>query len=168
MTLVWSANELLTGKKYQDKGPTIAFKNGRQAFSSTIDLQSDADLKLTLPQTSATYLVEVNYGVTGTSVTQIKLAWDVTGDATVVRTMQAMEGGGTNSNNALLISRELSTAGWLAGAALAQAPCAVREKWTVTTGTEPATLTLKWCQNVSDTTATSVHDYGWAIARRLI
>lgn len=167
MTLTWTSNEFLTGKKYTDKGLMIAFKNGRQMFSSTITLQWDADLKMTVSEPSATYLVEVNYGVTGATAADIVTEWDVTGGATTVRTIQAMEIAGTSSSNTLIISREQSLAAWVSGTALTPAPCAVREKFLLTTGSEPSTLTLKWAQNVSDPGATSIHDYGWAVARRL-
>lgn len=167
MTLTWTSNELLTGKKFQDKGLIVAFKNGRQSFSGTTSDQYDSDLKLTLPTTSATYLVEVNYGTSGNTAADIVLAWSVTGGATVVRTMQAMALGGTTSSDTPIISRELSTAGWGAGTATTPAPCAVREKLIVTTSTEPSTLTLVWHQNVSNAAWTSIHDYSWAVARRL-
>lgn len=167
MTRVWTADEFLTGKKFQDKGLLIAFKNGKQTFSSTTDLQWDSDLKLTLTQTSASYLVEVNYGTTGTTTTNIVTAWDVTGGATAVRTTQAMAGAGTTSSNTLIICREQSTDAWLSGTATVPASCAVREKFLVTTGSQPSTLTLKWAQNTSSATGTSVNDYGWAVARRL-
>lgn len=167
MTLTWTSNELLTGKKFQDKGLIVAFKNGRQSFSGTVSDQYDADLKLTLPTTSATYLVEANFGTSGNTAADITLAWSVTGNATVVRTQQAMTAGGTTSSDTPVISRELSTAGWGAGTATTPAPCAVREKLIVTTGTEPSTLTLVWHQVTSNSAWTSIHDYSWAVARRL-
>jgi len=157
----------LTGRKFQDKRPRVAFKNGRQSFSSTTSDQSDADLKIDLWSTSATYLVEINYGTSGNTAADITLAWNVTGGASVVRTMQAMELSGTSSSSTAIISRELSEAGWGAGTATTPAPCAVREKLRVTTSTEPCVLTLVWHQNVSNAAWTSVHDYSWAIARRL-
>lgn len=168
MTLTWTTSEHLTGKKFQDKRPIVAFKNGRQQFSGTTSDQFDADLKFTLPAVSATYLVEANYGTTGNTAADIVLAWDVTGSATVVRTTQAMALGGTTSSDTLIISREQSEAGWGAGTATTPAPCAVREKLLVsTTASEPSVLTLVWHQNVSNAAWTAVHDYSWAVARRL-
>ena len=167
MTMTWTASELLTGKKFTDKGLLIAFKNGRQKYTSTTALQWDADLKFTLTETAATYLVEVNYGTSGAVAADIVTEWDVTGGATTVRTIQAMEVGGTTSSSTLIISREQSLAAWVSGTATTPAPCAVREKFLLTTGTQPSTLTLRWAQNVSDTAASSIHDYGWAVARRL-
>lgn len=167
MTLTWTASELLTGKKFTDKGLVVAFKNGKQTFSSTITLQWDADLKFTAIETSATYLVEVNYGTTGATAADIVTEWDVTGGATTVRTIQAMEIAGTTPVSSLIISREQSLAAWVSGTATGLVPCAVREKFLLTTGSQPSTLTLKWAQNVSNTAGTSIHDYGWAVARRL-
>jgi hypothetical protein len=167
MTLIWTSNELLTGQKFQNKRPRVAFKNGRQSFSGTTSDQFDADLKIDLPSTSAKYLVEVNYGTSGSTAADITLAWNVTGGASVTRTMQAMALAGTSSSSTEIISRELSEAGWGAGTATTPAPCAVREKLLVTTSTEPCTLTLVWHQNVSNAAWTSIHDYSWAIARRL-
>lgn len=167
MTLVWTASELLTGRKFQDKNTLVAFKNGKQSFSSTTSDQYDADLQLTLPALSATYLVEANYGTSGNTAADITLAWSVTGGATAVRTMQAMALAGTTSSDTAIISRELSTAGWGAGTATTPAPCAVREKLIVTTSTEPSVLTLVWHQNASNAAWTSVHDYSWVVARRL-
>lgn len=167
MTLAWTTSELLTGRKFQDKGLLVAFKNGRQSFSGTTAGQYDADLKLTLPQTSAKYLVEANYGTMGNTAADIVLEWDVTGGATVVRTTQAMALAGTTSSSTLIISREQSEAGWGAGTSTTPAPCAVREEIIVTTGTEPSTLTLVWAQNVTNAAWTTVNDYSWAVARRL-
>lgn len=167
MTLTWTASELMTGKKFQDKGLVVAFKGGKQMFSSTIDLQWDADLKITLHQTSATYLLEVSYGVTGATAADIKAAWESTGGATTVRTTQAMQTAGTSSHNSLTICAAQSTAAWASGTALTPAPSVIREKLLVTTGAEPSTVTLKWCQNSSSGTSTTLHDYGWAVARRL-
>lgn len=167
MTLTWTASELLTGKKFQDKSLVVAFKNGRQSFRSTISDQYDADLKLTLPSTSSRYLVEVNYGTSGDTAADIALAWDVTGGATVVRTTQAMAQDGTTSSDTRIISREQSVEGWVAGTATTPAPCAVREKLIVTTGSEPSVLTLVWHQNVANVAWTAIHDYSWAVARRL-
>lgn len=168
MTLTWTTSELLTGKKFQDKRPIVAFKNGKQQFSSTTSDQFDADIKITLPTVSAKYLVEANYGTSGNTAADIAIAWDVTGDATVVRVTQAMAQAGTTSSDTPIISREQSEAGWVAGTATTPAPCAVREKLLVTTGAlEPATLTLVWHQNVSNAAPTSVHDYSWVVARRL-
>lgn len=167
MTLTWTTSELLTGRKFQDKGLRVAFKNGRQSFSGTTSDQFDADLKIDLLSVSAKYLVEVNYGTSGATAADITLAWNVTGGASVTRTMQAMALAGTSSSATEIISRELSEAGWGAGTATTPAPCAVREKLIVTTSTEPATLTLVWHQNVSNAAWTSIHDYSWAIARRL-
>jgi hypothetical protein len=166
MTLTWTANELLTGKKFTDKKLIVAFKNGKQSFSGTVSDQFDADLKLTLPQTSAKYVVGVNYGTSGDPAADITLAWDVTGGATVTRTAQALETAGLSTADALIMCRELSTAGWSAGTVTGIAS-AVREKLIVSTGGEPCTLTLVWHQNVSNATPTTVHDYGWAEARRL-
>ena len=167
MTLTWTASELLTGKKFQDKGLIMAFKNGRQRFSGTVSDQYDADLKITLPQTSAVYRVDVNYGVSGSTAADITLAWSVTGGATVVRTIQAMETGGTATSATAIICREESTAGWSAGTAASPAAGAVREKIIVSTGSEPCTLTLVWHQLISNATPTAVHEYSWAVARRL-
>lgn len=167
MTLTWTSSELLTGRKFQDKRPRVAFKNGRQSFSGTTSDQFDADLKIDLLSTSATYLVEVNYGTSGNTAADITLSWDVTGGATVVRTTQAMATAATTSSDTPIISREQSEAGWGAGTATTPAPCAVREKLRVTTSTQPAVLTLVWAQNFSNAAWTSVHDYSWAIARRL-
>lgn len=166
MTLIWNPSELLTGEKFQDKSLIVAFKNGRQSFSGTVSDQFDADLKLTLPQANAIYLVQINYGTTGDPASDITLEWDVTGGATVVRTTQALESGGLSTANANIICREQSTAGWSAGT-VTGIPSAVREKLTVSTGTEPCTLGLVWHQNVSNPAVTSIHDYGWAVARRL-
>lgn len=168
MTLTWTTSELLTGRKFQDKRPLIAFKNGRQQFSGTVSDQFDADIKFTLPAVSARYLVEANYGTSGVTAADIVLAWDVTGSAAVVRVTQAMALGGTTSSDTLVISREQSEAGWGAGTATTPAPCAVREKLIITTtASEPSTLTLVWHQNVSNAAWTAVHDYSWAVARRL-
>jgi len=167
MTVPWTTSELLTGRKFQDKGLIVAFKNGRQSFSGTTSDQYDADLKLALPTTSATYLVEANFGTSGNTAADIVLAWDVTGGATVVRTTQAMAQGGLTSSETRIISREQSIAGWVAGTATTPAPCAVREKMIVATGSEPSVLTLVWHQNVSNPAWTAIHDYSWAVARRL-
>jgi hypothetical protein len=167
VTLTWTASELLTGKKFQDKRPIVAFKNGRQSFSSTTSDQYDADIKVTLPTSSAKYLVEANYGTSGNTAADITLAWDVTGDASVTRTTQAMQLAGTTSSDTLIISREQSEAGWGAGTSTTPAPCAVREKLIVTTSTEPCTLTLVWHQNASNAAWTTVHDYSWVVVRRL-
>jgi len=168
MTLTWTTSELLTGKKFQDKRPIVAFKNGRQQFSGTTSDQHDADIKFTLPAVSATYLVEANYGTSGVTAADIVLAWDVTGSATAVRVTQAMAQDGLTSSDTRIISREQSVAGWVAGTATTPAPCAVCEKLVVTTtASEPSTLTLVWHQNVSNAAWTAVHDYSWAVARRL-
>lgn len=168
MTLVWTTSELLTGKKFQDKRPIVAFKNGRQSFSSTTSDQFDADIKITLPTVNAKYLVEANYGTSGSTAADIVLGWNVTGGASVVRTTQAMALGGTTSSDTVIISREQSEAGWGAGTATTPAPCAVREKLLVTTtSSEPTTLTLFWHQNSSNAAITTIHDYSWVIARRL-
>jgi hypothetical protein len=167
MTLTWTTSDLLTGRKFQDKGLIVGFKNGRQQFTGTTSDQFDADLKLTLPTTSATYLVEANYGTSGNTAADITLAWDVTGGATAVRCTQAMALGGTTSSETAIISREQSVEGWGAGTSTTPAPCAVREKLIVTTGSEPSVLTLVWHQNVSNANPTSVHDYSWVVARRL-
>jgi hypothetical protein len=166
MTLNWVASELLTSRKFTDKRPIVVFKNGRQSFSSTTSDQFDADLKITLPQTSATYLVEANYGTSGDPAADIVLAWNVTGGATVTRTTQALETAGLSTADALIMCREMSTAGWSSGTVLTFS-AAVREKLIVDTSSEPCTLTLVWHQNVSNATWTSVNDYGWAVARRL-
>lgn len=167
MTLVWTTSELLTGKKFQDKRPIVAFKNGRQGFRTTTSGQYDADIKVTLPTSSAKYLVEANYGTSGDTAADIVLAWDVTGGASVVRTTQAMQLSGTTSSETLIISREQSEAGWGAGTSTTPAPCAVREKLIVTTSTQPSTLTLVWHQNTSNAAYTTVHDYSWVVVRRL-
>jgi len=167
MTLTWTASELLTGKKFQDKSLLVAFKNGRQRFSSTVSDQYDADLKITLPQTSAVYRVDVNYGVSGSTAADITLAWNVTGGATVVRTIQAMESGGTSTAATAILCREESIAGWAAGTAASPAAGVVREKLIVSTVSEPCTLTLVWHQLVSNATPTAVHEYSWVVARRL-
>jgi hypothetical protein len=167
MTLVWTASELLTGKKFQDKGVIVALKGGKQTYTSTITPQWDADLKLTLTQTSAIYLVELNIATTGLTASDIVTAWDVTGGATVIRMTQAMQPAGTTSSDTTIISRQQSTSAWVSGTANTPAPCAIREKLIVTTGIEQSTLTLKWAQNSSNVSATAIHDYGWAVARRL-
>jgi hypothetical protein len=167
MTLTWATSELLTGRKFQTKGAVFAFKNGRQSFSSTTSDQFDSDIKVTLPVTSAKYLVEANYGTVGNTAADITLAWNVTGGASVVRTTQAMALAGTTSSDTLIISREQSEAGWGAGTATTPAPCAVREKLIVTTSSQPSTLNLVWHQNVSNAAWTSVNDYSWVVVRRL-
>ncbi|MFG3340523.1 hypothetical protein [Glycomyces sp. NPDC048151] len=166
MSLAWNASELLTGRKFQARRPFVAFKNGKQSYSSTTSLQSDADLKMVLPA-GGTYLVEVNFGTTGATAGDITCGWDVTGDATVHRSTQAMTLAGTTSSDTTVISCKQSTSAWASGTALTPAPCAVREKLVVVTGNQPSTLTLRWAQNTSSTTATSVTDYGWAVAHRL-
>ena len=166
MTLTLTGSELLTGKKFTDKRPFVSFKNGKQSFSSTTSSQFDADLQITFPEASSTYLVEVNYGTTGADTADIVLSWNVTGDATVVRTTQALETAGTSTADALIMCREMSTAAWSAGT-VTTAQSAVREKLIVETSSQPATLNLVWAQNSSSGTWTTVHDYGWAVARRL-
>lgn len=168
MTVAWTSSELLTGQKFQQKRPRVAFKQGKQSYSITVSLQSDSDLKMLLPS-SGTYLVEVNFGTTGLSAADITYGWDVTGDASIVRTTQAMTLGGTSSSDTQVMSYGTqSAAANPSGTALTPAPCAVREKLIVTTGTKPSTLTLQWCQNSSSSTSTSITDYGWIIARRLV
>lgn len=167
MTLTWSASEMLTGKKFQDKSRIVAFKNGRQSYTQTTAAKEDADLTLTLTQPSATYLVEGNYAATGNVSGDIIIQWVATGGATVVRTTQWMALGGTTSSDTVIASREQSVAGWASGTALTPAPCAIREKLIVATGSEPCTLTVWWSQNASSTTPTSVTDYTWLVAHRL-
>lgn len=167
MTLTWTASELMTGKKFQDKSLIVAFKNGKQSYSSVTIPRPDADITMTLPQTSATYLVEVNVGTMGNTSGDIVIQWDVTGDATVFRTTQAMTVPASTSSDTNLISVAQSVAEQASGTAMSPAPCAVREKLTVITGLQPSTLTMWWAQDVTSTTSSSVTDYGWAVARRL-
>lgn len=167
MTLTWTASELMTGKKFQDKSLIVAFKNGKQSYSSVTIPRPDADITMTLPQTSATYLVEVNVGTMGHTSGDIVIQWDVTGDATVFRTTQAMTVPASTSSDTNLISVAQSVAEQASGTAMSPAPCAVREKLTVITGLQPSTLTMWWAQDVTSTTSSSVTDYGWAVARRL-
>lgn len=167
MTVAWTASELLTGEKFQRRRPIVAFKNGKQSYSITVALQSDADLKMILPA-SSTYLFECSFGTTGITAADITYGWDVTGGASVVRTTQAMTLTGTTSSNTQIITVSQSIAASPSGTALTPAPCAVREKLVIATSTEPSTLTLRWCQNSSSSNNTSVTDYGWAVARRLI
>lgn len=167
MTLAWTASELLTGMKFQDRRLAVAFKQGRQSLSTFVALLDDADLKLVLPQAGATYLVEVNFGTTGDTAADITFGWDVTGGASVARTTQAMTLPASSSSDTNLISCKQSISASPTGTAYTPAPCAVREKLIVITGTAPSTLTLRWCQNSSSPNSTSVTDYGWAVARRL-
>lgn len=167
MTLSWVSSELLTGQKFQDKSLIVAFKNGKQSYSSVTVPRPDADITMTLPQVSATYLVEVNVGTMGNTSGDIVLQWNVTGGATVFRTTQAMTLPASSSSDTNMISVKQSTAAQASGTAMTPAPCAVREKLTVLTSTEPCTLTLWWAQNTSSTTSSSITDYGWASARRL-
>lgn len=167
MTVAWTTSELLTGRKFQDRRLIVAFKNGRQSYSTTVSLQSDADLKITLPEPSAKYLVQCNFGTTGITAADITYGWDVTGDASVTRTTQAMTLAGTTSSDTSIITVSQSISASPSGTALTPAPCAVREKLIVTTGTEPSTLTLRWCQNSSSPNNTTITDYGWLSARRL-
>lgn len=166
MTVTWTASELLTGRKFQSRRLVVSFKNGRQSYSSTVSLQSDADLKLVIPS-SATYLVEANFGSTGNTAADINYGWDVTGDPTIVRTTQAMTLAGTTSSDTTIITVAQTVSASPSGTALTPAPCSVREKLIVTTGSAPATLTLRWAQNVSSGSNTTITDYGWAVARRL-
>ena len=166
MTVAWTTSELLTGKKFQDRRLRVAFKNGKQSYSLTVSLQSDADLKMDLPS-GGTYLVQCNFGTTGITAADITYGWDVTGGASVVRTTQAMDLAGTTSSDTQIITVSQSTAASPSGTALAPAPCAVREKLVIATGSEPSTLTLRWCQNSASSNNTSVTDYGWVQARRL-
>jgi hypothetical protein len=167
MTLTWTSSELLTGKKFQDKGLLIAFKNGKQSYSSVTVPRPDADIIMTLPEPAAEYLVEVNIGTMGNTSGDIVLQWDVTGDATVYRTTQAMTVPASTSSDTNLLSVSQSVSAQASGTAMAPAPCAVREKMLVFTSAEPSILTLWWAQNTSSTTSSSVTDYGWAVARRL-
>lgn len=170
MTLAWTASELLTGQKFQSKGLLVTTKQGKQSYSSTVALRDDTDLKWTLYETGATYLVELNIGTLGNDAADIIIGWDVTGGATVLsRATQAMAVAGTTSSTTNLISvATQSTTAFATGIATTPAACAVREKLIVTTSSEPATLTLRWCQNSSSPASTTVTDYGWATARRLI
>jgi hypothetical protein len=167
MTLAWTASELLTGKKFQSKRPRVAFKQGKQSYSLTVALQSDADMVITLPETNSTYLVEANFGTTGITAADITSGWDITGSPTVTRTTQAMTLPASSSSDTNIISCSQSTDAWASGTATTPAPCAVREKLIVVTGSAPSTLTLRWCQNSASSSSSSVTDYGWIVARRL-
>ncbi|PRY56430.1 hypothetical protein [Glycomyces artemisiae] len=166
MTLPWTAGKLLTSTDFTSRQPIVVFKNGKQSFSSTVSDQTDADFLIPLPQTGATYVVNVVYGATGATAADIALAWTSTGDPTIVRTMQAVDTSSTNVNDTLAICRELSLGGWGVGTTPSQ-PGVVSETLTVTTGTDPATLQLVWHQVNSNSVWTTIHDYGWAIAQRI-
>jgi hypothetical protein len=168
MTLTWTSNQLLTGQDFQSKGLLVTAKQGKQSYSSTVVLRDDVDLKWTLYDLNATYLVELNIATQGNSAADIIIGWSVTGGATVVsRTTQAMAVTGTTSSTTNLISVEQSITATASGIATSPAPCAVREKLIVTTSTEAGTLQLQWCQNSSSPSSTTVNDYGWATARRI-
>lgn len=167
MTLPWSSNELLTGWKFTSRLPIVILKPGKQSYSSVTSLQEDADLKIELPELSATYEIDVNLATSGAVAGDIVLEWTTTGDPTVVRTMQALTATGASSTDTEIICRELATTAQQAGTTH-PTQSTVRETLLVTVGADPVVLQLRWAQNSSNTTSTTVQGYSWAVAQRII
>ena len=133
-------------------------KNALESVTSSTTLQNDDDFIVSL-EASRVFLIHLFLVIVGNTSGDIKLDWTVTGGVAqyTARNCLGMATAGTNAFNTSVrvTSHALTTAvdyGTETGDGIIQEDFLVE---TVTAGTS-GTLTLRWAQNTSNATATSV------------
>lgn len=161
----WSAGQRVTAAQLAAMLPTVVVKAADEAVTSSTTLQDDNHLILAL-EANATYTVEGVLFYDGQfNAGNLKLTWSLPSGATFLWGVSAPATGGA----AAFASQAVTTGNLSVGTyGTGGSKTTCRISATVVTSGTAGSMTLRWAQDASHATATTIYAKSWLRAWRLV